>query len=153
MQPRFSGPLEVEKHLYKEKWKMLGFIPRSRTRQFWVVKKAFSLIDENGNIVDTVPVGFKTDFSSVPLPFRGIFPQDDVDTQAAVFHDWLYHSNKKYSVIKKPENEKMPRKECDHWFLVGMAICGQDLPSRRLKYRAVRLGGWYGWNKKDKDVE
>lgn len=152
MKAHFSGPLKTQKVLYQERYKVLGLIPGTRTRQYWVVLEPFSLIDENGKGIDTLLKGFKTDFSSVPWGFRNLFPKDDVDAQAAVFHDWLYHKNKPNSVMNVPKEERMSREECDYWFLIGMEICGQPLAKRRIKYRAVRLGGWYGWNKKDKEV-
>ena len=149
---RFTAPLRTEKRLYWEQTKILWLIPRRRRRHFWVVLDEFSLLDESGHAVYTVPPDFKTDFSSVPKPFRFLFPKDDVDSQAAVGHDWLYHANKPKSVIDNPWWKRKTRKECDAWFLVGMQVCGQTPARRRIKYRAVRLGGWYGWGKRDKPI-
>ena len=149
---RFDKPLRTEKRIYFEEWKMLGFIPRRRARHFWVVLEEFSFLDENGELVHTVKKGFKTDFSSVPVGFRWMFPKDDVDSQAAVLHDNLYHVNKPHSVEPPLPENRRTRKDCDSLFLIGMEVCGQPFERRRLKYRGVRLGGWYGWNKKDKKV-
>lgn len=160
MKPRFSAPLITEKVLYCEKSKILWLIPRKKTKFFWVVRQEFSLLGEDGKVIGKpVPVGFKTDFSSVPWVFRLFVPKDDVDSQAAVWHDRGYHCNKPKSVV--PEHEKwrnesgtlMTKNQIDSGFLIGMKICNQDPVKAFTKWRAVVRFGVFGWNKKDKELE
>lgn len=148
---KFSKPLRVEKRLYREKTTFLWIFPRTRRRYFWVTIDSFWFhphgeMDESSEFV---PKDFPTDFSSVPAPFRFLFPKDDVDSQAAVMHDKMYN---KYKPSSKLEPGKRTRKSCDDTFLLAMEASGQRLNRRRIKYRALRLGGWYGWNKKDKQL-
>jgi len=44
---------------------------------------------ENPLATFKVPVGFVTDFASIPWPFRLIFHPDGPWAKAAVLHDWL----------------------------------------------------------------
>jgi len=149
---RFNAPLKVEKRLYKEKVKFLWLIPYQRQRQFWITTAPFSLIRDDGSIIASVPSGFPTDFSSVPIVVRSLFPKDDVDSQAAALHDYLYHTNKPSNYHSSPIKPEKSRMQCDDIFLIGMIACDQTLSKREIKYRAVRLFGWYGWNKKDKEI-
>jgi hypothetical protein len=73
---RFLGPVivEVGRGLFKD-------------RPF-TVRQAFSFIsDEVGEIV--VPAGFDTDFASVPVAFRRLFPVAGPYRRAAIVHDYL----------------------------------------------------------------
>jgi hypothetical protein len=79
-----------------------------------------------------VPIGFQTDFASVPRPFWFLFPPDGKYTGAAVVHDWLYHTH---------EYHERSRKECDQIFLEAMGVLGVPWLTRHTMYRAVRLGG------------
>jgi hypothetical protein len=42
------------------------------------------------NEIIKVPVGFVTDFASIPRAFWSILPPIDNYAKAAVIHDWLY---------------------------------------------------------------
>lgn len=86
------------------------------------------------------PVGFTTDFASVPRVFWRLAPPDGAYTKSAVIHDWMYYS------------QKYPRKYCDQIFLEAMGVQGVKLWKRRLMYRAVRLFGWIGWRKRAKEA-
>ncbi len=88
----------------------------------------------------TVPRGYLTDFFSVPLPFRGLLPKSQKGNQAAVLHDYMY------------QNHLYSRKKCDDIFLEAMTVLGVSVWKRQVMYRAVRMFGWYGWNKRKKEL-
>ena len=81
--------------------------------------------------------GFTYDGASIPrilwrvagTPFTGLY------TVAALVHDALY------------EAELFPRKECDLTFFEIMVDYKVGWFARHSKYRAVRMGGWVGWNR------
>lgn len=102
----------------------------------WKVEREFTYYvgTEEGKGI-TVHKGFETDFASVPRIFWIIFPPDGSYTQSAVLHDFLYY----YKLYT--------RKRCDTIFLEAMGVLKVRWWKRRLIYRAVRLGGWWGWNK------
>lgn len=76
-----------------------------------------------------VPVGFKTDFASIPRGLWNIFPPTGAYGKAAVIHDFLYRCT------------MVDRKLCDQVFLEGMETLGVGWLTRRLMYRAVRIFG------------
>lgn len=93
--------------------------------------------------------GFRTDFSSTPWGVRNMFPKDDVDSAAAVFHDMLY----KNKGVLPVENFTGPakiysQKDCDGIYLEIMGVCGQTFWKKRIKYRMLRMFGTFSWNKK-----
>ena len=81
-----------------------------------------------------VPVGFTTDFASIPRLFWIIYPPDGQYTQAAVLHDYLYNI------------QDRPRATADAIFLEAMQVLGVPFLRRKIIYRAVRLFGWIPWN-------
>lgn len=82
-----------------------------------------------------VPVGFLTDFASVPrLPVAYLLTADSAH-EAAVLHDWLYKT-------------QAGRSFADRVFLHAMAAMGEPGWRRWLMYAGVRLGGWVRYSKR-----
>lgn len=79
--------------------------------------------------VIVVPVGFETDFASVPRPLWWLFPPYGPWAKAAIIHDRLYSTREK------------TREECDNIFLEAMAVLSVPVVTRKLMYWAVRLFG------------
>ena len=77
----------------------------------------------------TVPIGFRTDFASVPRPLWSFLPPVGLYAKAAVIHDYLY------------ESKSRPRKEADEIFLEAMVILGVPRWKRTLMFWAVRVFG------------
>lgn len=104
----------------------------------WTLLKHFVFIsDYAGQIV--VPAGFETDLLSIPKPFR-----QHIDmvhgAEAAVIHDFLYYSQH----IKN-------RKLCDKILLEGLLELNISKIKAYIIYFGVRVGGWWGWNKRAKN--
>ena len=77
----------------------------------------------------TVPVGFLTDFASVPrLPFIWLVA-GDCGHEAAVVHDWLYASH------------EVDRKMADLVFGEALEVSGQPTWRAMLMWLGVRVGG------------
>lgn len=98
----------------------------------WVqgTKRTFELtkpivIHSRGHRIE-VPIGFLTDFASVPRFFWRIFPPWDTHRLSAVVHDYLCVSS------------EVPRKEADLIFLDLMQRQGVSWWKRTVMYRAVR---------------
>jgi hypothetical protein len=77
-----------------------------------------------------VPIGFMTDFASIPRIGRILITGHGKDRWAAVVHDYLY-------------SIKHDRKQADDIFLEALEASGVGLIKRRVMYRAVRTGGWF----------
>lgn len=108
----------------------------------WVIRKEFYyyIHEEDGERV-TVPVGFITDFASVPRIFWAILPKWGKYGNAAIIHDFLYSTG-----IKS-------RKESDKIFLDGMAVLNVPKWKRYAMYYAVRIFGAFNYKSGYKLVE
>lgn len=100
------------------------------SKRLWRTYRDFVYYIDGGDEI-TVPAGFVTDFASIPRVFWIFMPPDDIYSQAAVLHDYLY-------------NTKMfNRDRCDKLFLQAMEILGVGKFTRYTMYYAVRSFGWY----------
>lgn len=77
-----------------------------------------------------VPVGFKTDFASIPQGMRWLVTGQDDTRKPSVVHDYLY------------QRKIGTRDWADKVFLWGMRDCGVSAWKRYLCYAAVRAFGW-----------
>ena len=91
--------------------------------------------EENSVDIITVPVGFTTDFASIPSLFWMILPPDGGYTAAAVIHDFLYFT------------QTRTRLESDRIFLEAMKVLKVNVFKRLIMYRAVRMWSWIPWNR------
>lgn len=83
----------------------------------------------------TIPLGFVTDFASVPRVLWGIFPPNGKYRNAAVVHDYMYvHA---ITGVKK---------NADKLFLKNMKALGVPWWKRQAMYYAVRIGGKGNYN-------
>jgi hypothetical protein len=80
-----------------------------------------------------VPVGFSTDFASVPQLLWNIVPPLGRYGDAAIVHDYLYRT------------QTTDRATADAIFLEAMEAKGCRWTQSRLIYYAVRLFGWHAW--------
>lgn len=77
-----------------------------------------------------VPIGFETDFASIPQGMRWLITGQDNTRKPSVVHDYLYR-------------RKIGSREfADRVFLLGMEDAGVSWWKRRLCYAAVRAFGW-----------
>lgn len=83
-----------------------------------------------------VPLGFVTDFASIPRIARLIIPKLGKHTKASVVHDYLYSGHRFLS-----------RAKADQCFRAGMKELGVSWAKRWAMWAAVRLGGWMAWGK------
>jgi hypothetical protein len=93
------------------------------------------LIYQGNKDLFTVPVGFRTDFASVPRIFWNVLPPTGRHTKAAAIHDWLYST-------------KITSKEdADGIFRRIMEEEGVSVFKRTIMYWAVRLFGGNAYNR------
>lgn len=82
----------------------------------------------------TVPVGFYTDFASVPRLGIVYAMLGDRAHEPAVVHDWLY-----YSALTD-------RHMADNILMEAMVVLGLPFWQRYPIWWGVRIGGWVAWN-------
>ena len=129
----------------------------------WTIMREFKyhVGQEDSSDIITVPVGFITDFASVPRPFWAVIPRWGKHGSAAVVHDYLY----KFLLwmLEQPQYKPLfdhfeyakenPRKFADDIFLEGMTVLGVRRSTRLVMYCAVRLFGWLAWRQKEEGVK
>lgn len=89
----------------------------------------------NHHLEVQVPVGFHTDFASVPRPFWVLVSPFGIHGAAAIVHDYLYVNQGNWK-----------RQEVDALFYEMLGVLGVKW-RRPLMWLGVRLGGWIGWNR------
>ena len=102
----------------------------------WVTRKEFGYDvgkEGSGNSID-VPIGFMTDFASVPRPLWALLPRWGKYGNAAVIHDWCYWE------------QKRSRKKSDEIFREAMEVLKVPKWKILLMYYAVRLGAGLAWS-------
>lgn len=99
-------------------------------------KTAQPLVYKKGRLCIKVPKNFIFNFASVPRLFWNIFsPNGGRYDRASCLHDWLYTTH------------MFKRSKCDKIFYWAMLDDRTPKWKAWLFYKAVRLGGWYAWNK------
>lgn len=89
----------------------------------------------------TVPVGFITDFASIPRFARWLLPKLGKYNKAAVIHDYLYQCNDVIGSLA------YHRRISDKVFRDGMKETGVAKWQYTVMYWAVRIGGWASWKR------
>lgn len=105
---------------------------------FAICDHPFRYQSDLGGLV-TVPVGFYTDFASIPRLGIVYAMLGDRAHEPACVHDWLY-----YVGITS-------RKIADNILMEAMIILGLPFWQRYPIWWGVRLGGWKAWNDHRKD--
>jgi hypothetical protein len=107
----------------------------------WIIRQEFGYdVGAQGSDDQiTVPVGFQTDFASIPRPFWVILPQWGKYGSAAVIHDWLYW------------DQNRSRAASDAVLLESMVVSKVGFLVRYAIYTAVRLFGWLAWYRNQAD--
>ena len=77
----------------------------------------------------TVPIGFPTDFATLPPPVRALINRNGNSRAAAVVHDYLC------------VRQSVPRKRADQIFLEALKDCDVGFTLRWLMYSGVRVYG------------
>ena len=109
----------------------------------WKVTQEFDYILDWENKEDRVirvPVGFLTDFASIPKILWNLLPPTGTYGKAAVIHDYLYKNGGR---VPCPNcvGDVYTRKQCDGIFYDAMGVLGTPEWKRKVMYRAVRMFG------------
>ena len=94
---------------------------------------------EDSDEVICVPVGFETDFASIPWGLWNLFPPLGKWARPAIIHDFLYDRG---GVLP---SKTYSRKEADMIFREAMSVVGVPAWRREVMFAAVRVGGAGGW--------
>lgn len=117
----FTSPLIVTPMPDGRKWKLF----RSFT---------YHVGSKYNKSVIKVPVGFVTDFASIPWVFWTFLPSWGKYGKAAVLHDYLYQTH------------NVSRHMADVIFYEAMLVGGTAKWKAKVMYSAVRSWGWLAWH-------
>lgn len=109
----------------------------------WIIRSDFGydVSEEGSGETINIPVGFMTDFASVPRLLWGMIPRWGKYGNAAVVHDYCYWE------------QYYTRKRSDEIFLEGMIILDVGPILRRLIFYSVRWFGFLAWRKNKRQKE
>ncbi len=95
---------------------------------------------EDSTFVIEVPKGFKSNGASIPRFLWSVVghPWGEYE-QAAWLHDYMYFK------------QAFDRKKCDQIFYESMGVLAVAGWKKKVMYAGVRVGGWKGWGKYDKE--
>ncbi len=101
----------------------------------WVIQHPFGYYvgAEGSSDRIEVPVGFRTDFATVPRLLWVILPKWGRYGNATVIHDYLYWM------------QEHPRLEADRILLEAMGVLGVRSVVKYTMYWGVRAFGWLAW--------
>src|SRR3990167_388955 len=97
--------------------------------------------EENSVDIIIVPVGFQTDFASIPSLFWMMLPPDGQYTAAAVVHDYLYFT------------QTRTRLASDRIFLEAMKVLKVNIFKRLVMFKAVRTFSFIPWNRRARQIK
>ncbi len=120
----FTSPLEVEITQQKVRGRPLARLLAAFRYEVGALG--------SGDLVE-VPIGFETDFASLPWFLWSLEPPLGDAGKAAVIHDRLYVTRER------------PRREADRIFREAMAVLGVPAWKRALLWAGVRLFGARSW--------
>lgn len=105
----------------------------------------YHLKHDNGREVVPVPIGFVTDFASIPRVLWNILPPTGGYGKAAVIHDALYQ--KRIVTNVAGISRFVDRGEADAILKEAMEVLGVGWFTRWTIYSGVRTGGWLAWGR------
>ncbi len=107
----------------------------------WIIRCPFGydVGEEDSDETIEVPVGFVTDFASVPRLLWIIIPRWGKYGNAAVIHDFCYWE------------QKYTRKRADEIFREAMGVLKVGQFHKAVLYWMVKLFGWIHWRRNRKD--
>lgn len=141
----FTTPLRVERLNGQSRWRVL---------EPFVYE--IGELDSGSRI--EIPVGFVTDFASIPRGLWNLFPPiGGRYDKAAVLHDYLYHGghilvldfdvDDAGRLSTYEHHSDVTRVGADRIFLCAMKVLGVGRFARWTIYLGVRIGGRRAWRK------
>jgi hypothetical protein len=120
---------------------VVRYVGEQQKRAIWEIQETFvyfiGSLDSEEYI--EVPVGFQTDFATIPKVMWSVFPPTGKYTKAAVIHDYLTANKGRITIDGKVR--LFSKKESDLIFLEAMGVLGVSLPIRKMMYYTVRAFG------------
>lgn len=107
----------------------------------WIVRQPMTYTIGNSRDTLTVPVGFVTDFASIPPALQSIIRQNGLYLLPAVVHDYLYWT------------QACTREQADQIFLIAMTENFVGAVHRTALHQAVNVAGGFAWDDNARERE
>lgn len=105
----------------------------------------YYVLEEGGPAIK-VPLGFRSDGASIPLPFRVLVGHPfGASLKAAVVHDWIFRSGT--GRIQLTSAGPRTRRFAARVMLEAMKVDNVGLVRRWLIWFGLRIGDWIAWRK------
>lgn len=120
---------------------IVRYVGEQNKKAIWEIQESFVYYIGSPNSEEyiEVPVGFITDFASIPKSLWNIFPPSGKYIKASVIHDYL--TNNKGKVKIKEKERYFSKKEVDDIFYEAMGVLGVSYIVKKMVYFSVRLFG------------
>lgn len=105
-----------------------------RERDSWIIREPLVYHSAHLGRDVVVPVGFETDFASIPRFFHRLLPKNGEYDAAAVVHDFLYSTG------------EVAKADADIVFYEAMTVMEVPAWKRQSMYWAVKCFGFMAWN-------
>jgi len=128
--------LNIESLLVTDSFMQFSYVFSYASKKYWQLCCEIEVQLSTGDTV-TIPKGFYTDLSSVPMSLWSIERPFGDFLFAAIVHDWLYH-------IKKYDR-KTTDKEMLYWSKIINKQSFINRLDNYIRYYAVRAFGWIVW--------
>jgi hypothetical protein len=106
-----------------------------------IINKPVIYTTKDGWVI-TVPVGFVTDFASIPRPMWTVIPPRGKYNRPAIVHDLLYH----YAPIDPLTGERCTQARADYILREACENCDDRFTQRWAIFLGLKLGGFVAWN-------
>lgn len=123
-----------------------GFFPRypvvrNLLNGLWELVEAIVYVAPDGRSW-AIPMGFRTDWGSVPAVVDWIIPGNSTEADPAyLIHDWLYYLH------RTGRDACRDRADADAILYSALLICGVGRVKAKVIYWAVRIGGAQAWGR------
>jgi hypothetical protein len=107
----------------------------------WILLDDLQYNMGSSNVSLIVPTGFVTDYASIPRGFWGIASPQDVYSEPAVVHDYLYWT------------QSCTRAQADNIFYIAMQEASVNPIRRWFIYHTVRAAGQSSWDQNQKQFK
>ena len=111
-----------------------------------LLRELIYYVQEEGGPAIRVPMGFRSDGASIPIPFRMLVGHPfGASLKAAVVHDWIFRAEAGRAQLEAagPKN----RRAAARIMRQAMTVDNVHLVRRWLIWLGLRVGDWLAWRK------
>jgi len=125
---------------------MIPIIPSANKKSPYMVQKTSKILLQNGDVA-YIPVGYLTDYASIPSLLKFFLNHIGVYRDGFILHDSLYCYGGYFTDTKLTKFTAVTRRQADREMWYQMINLGSEKWRAELYYRAVKYFGWLSFRK------